>query len=148
MVKQLVRKPSTRNASYLEEKVSVLPTEKLASLYDSGLVDEMIKAIEGQKNADYTIHGKTGKYANLSLCEKAQTTGKKQSNQENEDDYYTVEQILKRKKVGKRVLYLVKWEGFSTEEATWEPMSNLQNVKQMVIAFNAKEEQLEILNKL
>lgn len=33
--------------------------------------------------------------------------------------------------------FLVKWLGF--EEATWEPIENLDNVIDMVIAFNQQE---------
>jgi Chromo (CHRromatin Organisation MOdifier) domain len=49
---------------------------------------------------------------------------------------YTVERILEKKKEGRRSLYLIKWDGFDEKEATWEPLSNLGNVKEMVKEFD------------
>ena len=49
---------------------------------------------------------------------------------------YEVEKII-----GQRVnkagiqFYLIKWKGYSTEEATYEPISCLENVKDMVEQF-------------
>ena len=48
---------------------------------------------------------------------------------------FTVEKILDRKKEGRRVLYLIKWQGFDEKEATWEPLANLGNVKELVKEF-------------
>jgi hypothetical protein len=42
---------------------------------------------------------------------------------------------LEKRQVGKRFQYLVKWEGYSIEQATWEPASNLSNVKSMIKEF-------------
>ena len=55
------------------------------------------------------------------------------------EDYYTVEKILEKKKVGKKTLYRVKWEGYSENECTWEPMANLKNVKDIVREFERLE---------
>lgn len=46
---------------------------------------------------------------------------------DSEEDVYPVEKILGRRKVGSNVEYLVKWEGYGTHEATWEPRSNILN---------------------
>ena len=58
------------------------------------------------------------------------------------DNYYTVEKILDKKKQGKKNMFLVKWEGYPESEATWEPSSNLRNVKDMLTLFEA-----ELVNK-
>lgn len=47
-----------------------------------------------------------------------------------------VEKILDRKKVGRKTLYFVKWENYDETQNTWEPASNLQNVKKMVLEFD------------
>lgn len=52
--------------------------------------------------------------------------------EEEEEDYYEVEKILEKRQVGKRFQYLVRWVGFGDDQATWEPPSNLLNVKNMV----------------
>ena len=48
-------------------------------------------------------------------------------------------------------MYLVKWEGYTEAEATWEPMSNLLNVRDMVKAFELKHnaaKNMSLANKL
>jgi hypothetical protein len=37
-----------------------------------------------------------------------------------------VETIIKRRKRGRRVEYLVKWDGYPHSSNTWEPSENLQ----------------------
>jgi hypothetical protein len=39
------------------------------------------------------------------------------------EDVYEVEQILKHKKIGRQVHYLVHWKGYPIHESTWEPES-------------------------
>jgi hypothetical protein len=40
-------------------------------------------------------------------------------------DEYEVEEILREKKVGRGMQYLVKWKGYPRSEATWEPRNQL-----------------------
>lgn len=42
------------------------------------------------------------------------------------ENLYVVEEILDRKTVAKKTLYLVKWEGYGPEENTWEPLINVK----------------------
>ena len=45
---------------------------------------------------------------------------------EDEDDVqYEVEKLLRKRKEGGRVHYLVKWLGYRDEDNTWEPEDNL-----------------------
>ena len=39
---------------------------------------------------------------------------------------WDVESILKKRRRGRRIEYLVKWQGYPLEEATWEPLENLE----------------------
>jgi hypothetical protein len=48
---------------------------------------------------------------------------------------YTVEAILNSRKIKGRKQYLVKWEGYSHAENTWEPVANLANAKEAIKAF-------------
>jgi hypothetical protein len=43
---------------------------------------------------------------------------------------------LDKKKEGRKNLYLVKWEGFEEKDATWEPLANLGNVKELIKEFD------------
>jgi len=50
-----------------------------------------------------------------------------------------VEKIVKKRKfAGGPVKYLVKWQGWSIKDCTWEPSSNLTNIKYMVDEFEDK----------
>jgi hypothetical protein len=41
------------------------------------------------------------------------------------DEDYIIDYILNHRKQGRSVQYLVVWEGYSEEETTWEPASNI-----------------------
>lgn len=60
---------------------------------------------------------------------------------------FSVEKILDKKREGRRLLYLVKWEGFEDKDATWEPVSNLGGVKELIREFEkAYELNFEVTN--
>ena len=48
---------------------------------------------------------------------------------------YLVEKIIDKRKHKGKVQYKVKWEGYAVEQATWEPLEHLGNVKEMVREF-------------
>ena len=50
--------------------------------------------------------------------------------------FFDVEQILDSKRVGKTVKYRVRWKVYDQTDDTWEPISSLQNVLHMVRAFH------------
>lgn len=54
------------------------------------------------------------------------------------ESYYTVERILRRRTRGRRTEWLVKWLGYDESEATWEPISHLENVRHMVEEFDSR----------
>ena len=58
------------------------------------------------------------------------------SDSESESEYYNVEKIIAKEKIGNEVRYLVKWENFPEADCTWEPEDNLDNVKDLLEEFN------------
>ena len=60
------------------------------------------------------------------------------SNQQLCEEMYNVERIVDKKNVGKKVMYFVKWEGYASDQNTWEPIANLKNVSKMVKRYNRK----------
>ncbi|KAH9515532.1 Chromodomain Y-like protein 2 [Bulinus truncatus] len=65
-----------------------------------------------------------------------------------EDRLYEVEQILGKKIVNKRRLYLVRWRGFSSEHDSWEPYSNLEACKPLIKYYNKNLEDSKNQHKI
>ena len=53
---------------------------------------------------------------------------------------FIVEAILNKRVKNNQIEYLIKWEGYPIEEATWEPVRNLSNVKDMIRRFESMRE--------
>lgn len=53
-----------------------------------------------------------------------------------DDGVYLVDYIVSHKKVGRKTMYFVKWEGYESDQNTWEPCSNLSNVKHLIKEYN------------
>ena len=53
-----------------------------------------------------------------------------------EDDMYTVEKILDRKRTKNKLMYKIKWEGYPMNQSTWEPMENLITAKELVDEYD------------
>ncbi len=56
---------------------------------------------------------------------------------ESNQEEYEVETILDKRTLRNRPQYLVKWKGYPLHDATWEPLGNLKNAKEMVKEFEA-----------
>lgn len=46
--------------------------------------------------------------------------------------------MLNKKVEDGEIKYLIKWEGWSKEESTWEPMSNLGHIQDLIAEFEKK----------
>ena len=53
-----------------------------------------------------------------------------------EGEYYNIEKILDRIKIGGKFEYKIKWEGYPMSQSTWEPMKNLETAKDLVEEYN------------
>ena len=54
--------------------------------------------------------------------------------------YYEVENILDKRQSRGKTEYLIKWKGYSTSESTWEPLTNLKNIKEIIQKFSSYED--------
>ena len=54
----------------------------------------------------------------------------------NFNNFYEVEKIIDRRIVKGKKEYLIKWKGYPESQSTWEPISHLTNIKDMVKEFD------------
>jgi hypothetical protein len=52
---------------------------------------------------------------------------------------YEVEKIIDKKRKKGKISYLVRWKGYSSENDTWEPLSNLKNAKDAIAAYESRQ---------
>ena len=48
---------------------------------------------------------------------------------------YEVAEIIGKKRLKRKIYYLVTWKGYPEEETSWEPLENLKNCKDLVEEF-------------
>ena len=65
---------------------------------------------------------------------------------ENDDKYYQVEEIVDRRKAKGKYEYLIKWKGFK-DQYTWEPIENLENMRQDIEEYDEMYEEANMNNK-
>src|SRR5690606_41107057 len=53
-----------------------------------------------------------------------------------DEEEFFVDEILDSKRKNRKVLYLVHWIGYSIDETTWEPLSNLHKVLPLIYKFH------------
>jgi hypothetical protein len=64
-------------------------------------------------------------------------------------DEYEVEEIIgKRLNHKGQTQYLIKWEGYSIEDSTWEPLEHLSKIKTLIKMFEEKSKRKEILDNV
>ena len=51
---------------------------------------------------------------------------------------YPVEKIIGKRTIKGKVEYKVKWDGYPMDQCTWEPLRNLENVREMVEEYENK----------
>ena len=42
-----------------------------------------------------------------------------------QNNIFEVDKIIDKRKFNKKLLYLIKWKGYSNKDNTWEPIENL-----------------------
>lgn len=61
------------------------------------------------------------------------------SKRKNKDNVYIVESILDECVVKNQTVFKVRWQGFPPEEESWEPESNLSNVRDLIDEFRSRQ---------
>ena len=57
---------------------------------------------------------------------------------ESGEEAWEVERIVKKRKKGRGVQYLIKWKGYPDHENTWEPASNVRHAQEAVQEFEQR----------
>ena len=74
-----------------------------------------------------------------SLLKPYRTRNNKDMEVDTEDKpLYTIDKIINSRRFSSGVKYLIRWEGYSEDNDTWEPMENLStdSIKQLLIEFH------------
>ncbi|XP_008822573.1 M-phase phosphoprotein 8 [Nannospalax galili] len=58
--------------------------------------------------------------------------------EEDGEDVFEVEKILDMKNEGGKVLYKVRWKGYTSDDDTWEPEIHLEDCKEVLLEFRKK----------
>ncbi|XP_068000548.1 M-phase phosphoprotein 8 isoform X2 [Melanerpes formicivorus] len=61
-----------------------------------------------------------------------------ESEEEEEGDVFEVEKILDVKTEGGKILYKVRWKGYTSDDDTWEPEAHLEDCKEVLLEFRNK----------
>ena len=145
------------NAKSLIEKFNAGEAESSATKSDKGNeedeeyeVEEVLKKRHRKGKVQYYVKWKNYEewtwepMDNLvnakSLIEKfdaAETESSATKSNEDNEEEYEVEKVLKKRHRKGKVQYYVKWKNY--EEWTWEPLDNLLNAKSLIDKFEAAE---------
>ncbi|NXM32854.1 MPP8 phase, partial [Oxyruncus cristatus] len=58
--------------------------------------------------------------------------------EDEDEDVFEVEKILDMKTEGGKVLYKVRWKGYTSDDDTWEPEVHLEDCKEVLLEFRKK----------
>ncbi|XP_014821323.1 PREDICTED: M-phase phosphoprotein 8 [Calidris pugnax] len=80
--------------------------------------------------------GGAGKAAAAAAAGGGEASGGGES--EEEEDVFEVEKILDVKTEGGKILYKVRWKGYTSDDDTWEPEVHLEDCKEVLLEFRKK----------
>ncbi|XP_030300401.1 M-phase phosphoprotein 8 [Calypte anna] len=94
-------------------------------------------AEKDEKDAEAEGSG-TGKAADKAAAAGGEAGGGESEEEEEEEDVFEVEKILDVKTEGGKILYKVRWKGYSSDDDTWEPEVHLEDCKEVLLEFRKK----------
>ena len=72
----------------------------------------------------------------IDLSEKEIDSSSKKKPINKKKSSYIVEDIIEKKKINNHWMYLIKWKDFPTEQSTWEPRKNIENLGNYLKKFD------------
>ncbi|XP_048149506.1 M-phase phosphoprotein 8 [Corvus hawaiiensis] len=84
--------------------------------------------------------GGAGKAAGAAVAAGGEAGGGESEEDEEEEgeDVFEVEKILDVKTEGGKILYKVRWKGYTSDDDTWEPEVHLEDCKEVLLEFRKK----------
>ncbi|XP_031955243.1 M-phase phosphoprotein 8 isoform X1 [Corvus moneduloides] len=84
--------------------------------------------------------GGAGKAAGAAVAAGGEAGGDESEEDEEEEgeDVFEVEKILDVKTEGGKILYKVRWKGYTSDDDTWEPEVHLEDCKEVLLEFRKK----------
>nr|XP_045001452.1 M-phase phosphoprotein 8 [Jaculus jaculus] len=79
--------------------------------------------------------GEVGVAEEKDAAMKAEAPG---DSEEDGEDVFEVEKILDMKNEGGKILYKVRWKGYTSDDDTWEPEIHLEDCKEVLLEFRKK----------
>ncbi|XP_045423664.1 M-phase phosphoprotein 8 [Lemur catta] len=97
-------------------------------------------AVSGAHTNDDSPEVEKGVGAAVEKKDAAAAKGSEPGGESEEDgeDVFEVEKILDMKIEGGKVLYKVRWKGYTSEDDTWEPEIHLEDCKEVLLDFRKK----------
>ncbi|KAM6099000.1 M-phase phosphoprotein 8 isoform 2-T2 [Theristicus caerulescens] len=97
--------------------------------------EETAAAAEDEEDGEEDGSG-AGKAAGAAAAAGAEAGGGE--SEEEEEDVFEVEKILDVKTEGGKILYKVRWKGYTSDDDTWEPEVHLEDCKEVLLEFRKK----------
>ncbi|XP_075347068.1 M-phase phosphoprotein 8 [Mycteria americana] len=98
--------------------------------------EETAAAAEDEEDGEEDGSG-AGKAAGAAAAAGREAGGGGESEEE-EEDVFEVEKILDVKTEGGKILYKVRWKGYTSDDDTWEPEVHLEDCKEVLLEFRKK----------
>ncbi|XP_025967879.2 M-phase phosphoprotein 8 isoform X1 [Dromaius novaehollandiae] len=98
--------------------------------------EETAAAAEDEEDEEEDGGGGSGKAAGAAAG--GEGGGGESEEEEEEEDVFEVEKILDVKTEGGKILYKVRWKGYTSDDDTWEPEIHLEDCKEVLLEFRKK----------
>ncbi|XP_061484591.1 M-phase phosphoprotein 8 isoform X2 [Rhineura floridana] len=95
-------------------------------------------AAVGRQEKEAVAREAAGEGAAGAIATGAAGSGGGGDSEDDEDDVYEVEKILDVKTEDGKILYKVRWKGYSPDDDTWEPEEHLEDCREVLLEFRKK----------
>ncbi|XP_050752360.1 M-phase phosphoprotein 8 [Gymnogyps californianus] len=99
--------------------------------------EETAAAAEDEEDGEEEGNG-AGKAAGTAAAAAGGDGESEEEEEQEQEDVFEVEKILDVKTEGGKILYKVRWKGYTSDDDTWEPEVHLEDCKEVLLEFRKK----------